>query len=195
MTKFQRAALAAAVAVAGLANANAASSIDVLNAGTMTTAGWRATAQTFTAPAGALLDYSFNGGNAGGTFKFSIYDWTTGSAALYSTTQTWATGVNTISNINLALTAGDVYAAEVDYLGVTSSGVKFGGDVYAGGNAYWSNAGVDGVQDTYSSYPTYDTAFKADFGVSAVPESTTTAMLVAGLGLLGVAARRQRRAR
>jgi len=170
-----------------------ASSLDYLSNDGSITSGWGATVQTFTAGAGqTLTDYSFVGASGSqASFKFSLYDWTTGSTALYTTTQAWVGGVNTVSGINATLQAGDVYAAEVDYLGPTSGGVAFGGDVYADGAGFWGASGLDGNQAAYTAFPSLDTAFKADFNVSTVPEQGTAAMLLAGLGILGAIGRRR----
>lgn len=194
MSIFQRGALFAAAILlqAGAANAD---SLDFLANGSNPTGGWGATAQTFTAGSHQTLSaYSFAGGDGDQNYKFSIYDWTVGSAALYSVTTTWSSGINTISGIDLALVAGHTYAAEVDYLG-HNLGVKWGGDAYAGGNGFWGSSGINGNMNAYTDFSSLDTGFKADFvSTSAVPEEGTPAMLLAGLGLLGLAASRQRRA-
>ena len=196
MSILQRGAL---LAIAGLLQAASAhaSSLDFLADGTGTTGGWGATAQTFTVGSSETLSaYSFNGGSGNQSYKFSVYDWTVGSAALYSVTKTWTDGVNAISGIDLALVAGHTYAAEIDYLG-HDLGVQFESDVYGGGQGYWGGSGLNGDMSGYDAFSAvYDTAFKADFvPTSAVPEEGTLVMLLAGLGLLGVAASRQRRAR
>lgn len=193
MSILQRGALSALLALAGAANAD---SLDYLAAGTMTTGGWGATAQTFSVASGETLSaYSFTGSGGNQDYKFSVYDWTTGGSALYSVTKTWTGGVNTIDGINLALVAGHTYAAEIDYLG-HGLGVNFENNVYDGGQGYWGSSGINGNMNAYSGFSMYDTAFKADFSpTSAVPEEGTPAMLLAGLGLLGVAASRRRRVR
>lgn len=194
MSTIQRSALFA-VAVLLQAGAANASSLDFLSNGTNPTGGWGATAQTFTAGSDQTLSaYSFAGGDGDQEYKFSVYDWTAGSAALYSVTKSWTSGTTTISGIDLALVAGHTYAAEVDYLG-HNLGVKWGGDVYGGGNGFWGSSGINGNMNAYTNFSTLDTGFKADFvSTSAVPEEGTPAMLLAGLGLLGLAAGRQRRA-
>jgi len=193
MSILHRSALTVALALALPFASAQATTLDYLdNTGVGATGGWGATAQTFTAGAGQTLSsYAFVGGTDGANFTFSLYDWTTHSAALFSTTQAMVDGVNTLGGIDVALQAGHLYSAEVDYLGVTNGGVVFGSNVYAGGSAYWSSTGVAGNESAYSSFPMYDTAFQAVF-TSSVPELGNPALLLTGLGVLGMIARRRR---
>jgi len=168
-----------------------ATELDYLSNNASSTGGWWSTAQTFTVDsAQTLLSYSFMGGAAPqNAYRFSIYDWTAGGAALYTATPTWVYGQNDIEGIDLRLQAGHTYAAEVDTVTFTSFGVQFGGDVYAGGSGYWSqDQAPNGNPAAFQNFSNLDTAFRAELA-SAVPEPASIGLLLAGVCLLVVAGR------
>jgi hypothetical protein len=193
MKKLSVALAASALFATGSAHAD----LDYLsNTGFGATNGWTATVQTFTSTIDqGLLGFSFMGASsAQSVYTFNLYDWSTSGdhTALFSSAQSWNAGLNSIDGINLSLLAGHVYAAEVNYGSMTSGGMLYGGDVYSGGNGFWSESG-GGNQASYAYFPNLDTAFAVRYGtISPVPEPQTYAMMLAGLGLIGFIAYRRK---
>lgn len=159
------------------------------------TVGWLATAQTFTAPAdNVLLNYKFavapRSGN--GNVNFSIYNWGGGPVGvpLYSAVLPWTTvgGDVLVSGINLALTTGNLYGADIDLLGYSGASVHFtGNNPYGGGGGWW----WDGSSWFNYTFDGLDHKFRAEFeGRPVVPEPAT--LLLLGSSLAGLAAWRRK---
>lgn len=107
---------------------------------------------------------------------------------LFSVIQAWSTGTQTISNINLGLTAGTQYAVVIDFLGYADVPVYYVDDDYVDGNAHWGAS--SGGSDCISS-PEVDLYFSAAFvSANSLPEPASAALL--GLGLTAAMWRRRR---
>lgn len=156
--------------------------------------GWAEAAQSFKAPSSdtILSQWSFSLDGSGTNYRFSIVQLDGGmpdlTQPLFSVTQAWSTGTQTISNINLGLTGGAQYAAVIDFLGYTNVSVYYVDDDYVDGNAYWG--ATSGGSDWISS-PEVDLYFSAAFvSANSVPEPASAALL--GLGLTAAMWRRRR---
>jgi len=191
--------LACAISGSAFADVN----INTLPGATTPTSGWIGTAESFYAPAGndALLSWQFalDGRSSPGDVTFSIVPWSPSGpsgAPLYTTTIAWGTSPISpvVSGINVLLTSGQLYAAEIDLQGYTGSSVYYGSSgPYLGGEGYWTMG-----YSEWSGYSYLFQGFDADFACSvptgvpsAVPEPTT---LIPGALLLlpfGSAAFRQ----
>ena len=80
-----------------------------------------------------------------------------------------AGGDVTVSGINLPLIVGGLYGATVDFVPYSGPSVHYiSSDVYPGGNGLWS---FDGV--SWTGFSDLDTAFRAEFGSTSVPEPST----------------------
>ena len=166
--------------------------------------------QFFTAPGGVLKDFSFHAwSGASGNVALVVAAWDGSKAvgpALYTSAPISYDGGSQFlgaNGINLALTAGTDYIAYLTVAGVTSpvSGVTIAGSDTAtglgGGFRYLNSALVDPLTLNFdwSDYSAQHLAYTATFGTAtAVPEPETYAMLLAGLGMMGVVARRRRQA-
>lgn len=140
--------------------------IDTFGGQTSTTSGWRATAQTITVPPDNVLkSYRWNlaARTSPGNVRFAVYAWA-GSGptgpALYDTQLPWSTEGNyEVTGINLPLVAGNLYGMVIDLLGYNSFSVRFGGNLYPGGNGLWT---FD-VNGSWTNFPTLDHKFRAVF--------------------------------
>jgi len=156
---------------------------------------WLAAAQTFAVPSAScdvLNSYEFelDGRSPAGSVQFNIYQWgasgPTGSA-LYSTTLAWGTSASLfdVTSINLRLTPGQLYGADVDFLGYEGSSLWFQGNQtgYPGGSGWWYNPSFGGWVNVLGS----NDYFAANFsGAPTVPEPGTIELLLAGLAAMGL---------
>ncbi|WP_085314614.1 hypothetical protein [Derxia lacustris] len=193
----------AAAALLCLASASAGATQVIDTTGDWTgdqATGWWGTAQTFTVPAldRVLESWSFDqpGADAAG-YSFSIRALVGGlptGATLWSTSVTGAaaSGHQQFDAIDLALNAGQQYAAVIVYQGQLGLDLNFTGDSYAGGSSFWSEDPTDPTR--WTALPALDHSFRAVFGpASPAPEADSAAMLLAGGGLLAAVLRRRNR--
>lgn len=145
------------------------------------TNGWQYVAQSFTAPSdNVLLNWTF-GTNSQPNLGFSIFAWDPNSGptsgALFQTTVNAGGGGDfTVSNINLALTTGNVYAVVYETDLNQSIHFQTNNTSYTGGCASWNN----GTWNFLNSG--WNTQFRAEFGT--VPEPGTLAALALGALIL-----------
>ncbi|USX19552.1 PEP-CTERM sorting domain-containing protein [Oxalobacteraceae bacterium OTU3REALA1] len=164
--------------------------------------------QFFTAPGGFLKDFSFHAlSGVGGDVALVVAAWDGSKAvgpALYTSAPINYEGGSQFlgaSGINLALTAGTNYiayltvanvASPVAYVTLVGSDTATG---LGGGFRYLNSQLVDPLtlNDDWSDYSTLHLAYTATFGTAtAVPEPGTYIMLLAGMGMMGVVARRRK---
>ena len=162
------------------------------------TSGWLAQAQTFEAPSAncsVLSDWEFKlaGRTSSGQITFNIYEWGPSGPvgnALYSQTLNWGATdqLFDVTNINLALTPGQLYGADIDLQGYSGKSVYYQDNQtgYPGYDGWWYDPGEGGWK-TFGGTNQY---FMADF-TSGVPEPGT--FLLFGSSLLGVAGVLRRR--
>jgi len=155
------------------------------------TNGWTGQAQTFEAPSAncsVLSDWEFKlaGRTSPGQITFNIYAWGPSGpvgTALYSQTLDWGTTdqVFDVTGINLALTPGQLYGADIDLQGYSDKSVYFNFNQtgYPGFDGWWYNPDLGGWNDVGGS----NQYFMADF--TSVPEPGT--FLLLGSSLVGVA--------
>jgi hypothetical protein len=159
------------------------------------TNGWFAQAQTFEAPAAncnVLSDWTFAlaGRTSPGAVTFSIYQWgPTGpiGSPLFTTNIAWGTTNATYSvpNINVVLTPGTLYGADIDLQGYSGPSVYFNGNKTGYKYDGWWYMPSSGWNDLpLNQY------FAADFS-NAVPEPGS--ILLLGTSLLGAAGVLRRR--
>jgi hypothetical protein len=158
------------------------------------TTGWLAEAQTFEAPTNTdmLVNWEFKlaGRTDPGQATFEVFAWgptgPTGSA-LFSQTVDWSTQdqVYDITGIDLLLTPGQLYGAEIDTLGYGGQSVYFQGNEtgYPGYDTWVYHPDFGG----WSENPDTNQYFTADFAY--VPESGTFVLF--GSSLLGIAVRQR----
>lgn len=166
--------------------------------------------QFFTAPGGFLKDFSFHAvSGTSGDVAFVVAAWDGSKAigpALYTSAPINYEGGSQFlgaSGINLALTAGTDYiayltvaniAAPLSYVTIAGSDTATG---LGGGFRYLNSELVDPLtlNNDWSDYSTLHMAYTATFGpatATAVPEPGTYVMLLAGMGMMGVVARRRK---
>lgn len=155
------------------------------------TSGFLAQAQTFEAPSvncSILSHWEFKlaGRTSPGQVTFSIYEWgATGPVgnALYSQTLDWGTTdqLFDINDINLSLTPGQLYGADIDLEGYGGQSVYFSFNQkgYLGFDGWWYNPDAGGWNDVHGT----NQYFIADF--DSVPEPST--FLLLGSSMLGIA--------
>lgn len=209
MLKYFRAFVAAGlVLVSGLAFAQNFSNSFDYGISPFGTPGATSTGQTFTTGGGVLTDWTFYAydGNFLGDLYLVIADWNWGlqravGPALYtSSVVAYGGGVQTLSftGIDLSLAADD-YIAYLTTAGLSNpaGSVTVGGSTSDGGMPgemrYLYSSGVDPLTLTtaWSGGEGLNMQYSANFA-NPVPEPETYAMLLAGLGLLGFAARRRK---
>lgn len=130
---------------------------------------------------------------SGTNYKFSIVELSAGSPdmtiSLYSVTNPWCIGLQTISGIDLALTPGSQYAAVIDFLGYTGVSVSYLPFSLTDGNAFFGD--VSGG-NSWMSFLDLTLAFDVEFvPANAVPEPT--ALTFVGIGLAGLTLIRKRK--
>jgi len=163
--------------------------------------------QVFDTSTGILTDWSFFilSGNQG-NLSLVIADWDGTKAvgpALYSNTIFYAGGYQELSfsNINTHLTTGS-YIGYLTVANVTDpvSNGYFAGSTSDGGLSgsfrYSHSYGVDPLtmDSDWSGYWVPNMQFSATITAATVPEPENLAMLMAGLGLLSIAVRRNKQA-
>jgi PEP-CTERM motif len=158
------------------------------------TNGWLAGAQTFEAPSSTcnvLTEYEFElaGRSSTGSIQFNIYQWSSSGpvgSALYSTTLSWGTSASLfdVTNINLVLTPGQLYGADVDLLGYSGQSLYFNGNQtgYPGHDAWFYNPAYGGWND-FNCCNDYFLANFSSAGTTPEPNS----ILLFGSGLFAIA--------
>lgn len=162
--------------------------------------------QFFTAPGGILQAFSFQAWSGfSGNVALVIANWDGSKAvgpALYTSAPINYGGGSQFlgaSGINLALNAGSDYIAYLTVAGVTSpfSDVTIAGsetDTGLGGGFRFLNSALADpltMNESWNSWSAPHMAYTATFA-AAVPEPGTYAMLLVGMGMVGVMARRRK---
>lgn len=160
---------------------------------------------TFTISEASVLDswsyYSYPDSTTSGKAKFVVAEWdgTKATTTLYSSIFNFTTNSTLTFNAGTTLAAG-TYAAFVTTVGLTD-GAGPGGYLKTGNSQnILPGGGILKVNQTgawqgYGNRPQYSATFSSlPPPVSAVPEPETYAMMFAGLGVMGLVARRKRRA-
>jgi hypothetical protein len=165
------------------------------------TSGWLAQAQTFEAPSSTcnvLTQYEFElaGRSSPGQVTFNIFEWGSSGpvgSALYTTNLSWGTTATlfNLTSINLALTPGQLYGAEVDFQGYSGQSIYFqvNQNGYPGHDGWWYNPAFGGWNDVGGT----NDYFLANFsgGGGSTPEPGSFILFGSGvLALAGVARRR-----
>jgi hypothetical protein len=156
------------------------------------TSGWNAQAQTFEAPSAncnVLSSWEFKLAAGGSQVTFNIYQWGSSGpigSALYSQTFNWGDTID-VNNINLLLTPGQLYGAELDFHGYNGPSVYFNFNQtgYPGFDGWW-----DMSNEAWQDVPGTNQYFMANF-TSGVPEPGS--FLLFGSSLLGIAGVLRRR--
>ncbi len=169
-----------AVAVMFTALAASATTIDNSGDAVQPTTGWTAVAQTLISPGQDLTSYSFWLGSTVPTITFQVYQgdvWKGFGTPLFTTTLSGlGPGEVTVSDINVATTAGTRYSVYMDLNGYTGDSVLWGLDGYLFGWGEWGYSGK-GVGPVFRD----DTGFIAVFGEPSTPEPSSLALFGSGI--------------
>jgi hypothetical protein len=209
MLKYFRAFVAAGlVLVSGLASAQNFSNSFDYGISPFGMPGATNTGQAFTTGGGVLTDWTFYayGANFSGDLYLVIADWNwalqraVGPALYTSSVVAYSGGVQALAftGINLSLAADD-YIAYLTTAGLSNpaGSVTLGGSNSDGGMPgelhYLYSGGVNPLTLTtaWSGGEGFNMQYSANFA-NPVPEPETYAMMLAGLGLLGLMARRRK---
>jgi hypothetical protein len=159
------------------------------------TGGWTAQAQTFEAPSPScdvLTEYEFTlaGRSSPGQVQFNIFHWGSSGpigSAVYTTMLSWGTSASLfdLTGINLTLTPGQLYGAEVDLLGYSGQSIYFQVNEtgYPGFDGWWYNPDFGGWND----FPGLQDSFAANFSSSGGTTPEPGSILLFGSGILGLA--------
>ncbi len=159
------------------------------------TNGWMAQAQTFEAPSAncnVLSEWEFElaGRTSAGQVTFNIYQWGSSGPVggpLFTENLAWGTSAQLfdVTNINVTLTPGQLYGADIDLQGYSGPSVYFNANQNGYGYDAWWYMSSTGWEDIgFNQY------FAANFS-NSVPEPGSIVLF--GSSLLGVAGVLRRR--
>jgi len=182
---------ATAFLVMFLALSSSASVIDQSADAVSNTYGWTAVGQTFTSPGGSLNSWKFWSAGSIPTVSFYVCsgDVQGGCSALYSTTlSNVGPGSYTVSGLNVATTAGNLYSVLYDLNGYGQVSILFSNNSYPGRGGWGEWGSGTSVSDQWGKG--LGTGFVATFGPTT-PEPGTFVLLGSGmLAGLGVVCRK-----
>lgn len=151
--------------------------------------------ESILSPGGNLTSFSFFVGTTdklAGSFNFASFTNGVIGAQIYTTTFNFVGGINTVSGFSTATVAGTTYIAYLSTVGVSNATKRsdinlFEPSSYADGRMYYVGGPILGA--TPGGTASKDLSFSATF--TAVPEPASWAMMIFGMGAVGVAMRRR----